>query len=441
MGHNLLEESAHNIHDLSESLGAMADIITTYAVSSSPLFQLVDQSSLIMWPLVTIPDFAHHARHVNEPKTSQVVWMSNIVSDRQRALWEKNGSVSSSIIRCLVDGDLRSCSRKETYCPVHQIFPSAPSNGTYEENKSPMNFDMYSDESLAPMYDAILMGGQQVAMSGIVDASIFRDYFTDRFRDDELLSIMARPVYRTLGDNETDIVAYVHSIVLWGKLFFKLLPEDAPGVFVVLVDTCGLDPGHTFLVSSDGYTNIGPGDRHDPKYEKYRLSGECDLGSSDGACTFCTHIYPASDHKTKRPLLYAGVIASTFAAVLMSFFLYDGFVKKRNRKIMIAATQTVALLSELFPRTIRDDLIRQHMDQDKVTTEARGMRMGLRRYLRSETDASSVGLTMDGGSDHTSGTYDVYRPMADLFPETTVLFADLAGFTAWSSGTFIGLKR
>ena len=24
---------------------------------------------------------------------------------------------------------------------------------------------------------------------------------------------------------------------------------------------------------------------------------------------------------------------------------------------------------------------------------------------------------------------------ADLFPETTILFADIAGFTAWSSGT------
>jgi class 3 adenylate cyclase len=25
------------------------------------------------------------------------------------------------------------------------------------------------------------------------------------------------------------------------------------------------------------------------------------------------------------------------------------------------------------------------------------------------------------------------KPIADLFPETTILFADLVGFTAWSS--------
>lgn len=29
--------------------------------------------------------------------------------------------------------------------------------------------------------------------------------------------------------------------------------------------------------------------------------------------------------------------------------------------------------------------------------------------------------------------FSLYFPLADLFKETTILFADLAGFTAWSS--------
>lgn len=38
-----------------------------------------------------------------------------------------------------------------------------------------------------------------------------------------------------------------------------------------------------------------------------------------------------------------------------------------------------------------------------------------------------------------SGMHDVYNndmegePIADLFPHTTIMFADIAGFTAWSS--------
>ena len=48
----------------------------------------------------------------------------------------------------------------------------------------------------------------------------------------------------------------------------------------------------------------------------------------------------------------------------------------------------------------------------------------MRNFLSSENE--SVDMDMMGESDED-------RPIADLFPETTIMFADIAGFTAWSS--------
>jgi hypothetical protein len=445
----LLDESAHSIHALTETLSILAEIVTTYAEASSLQIPLSGRSSVIQWPLVTLPGFSTHARHVkpevelhSEAESHQIVWMSNIVSARQRELWEENSAIgSSSSILCLVDGELRPCPSKEAYCPVHQFFPNTAMNGTYDESKSPRNFDMFSDESLASMYEASRVG-RKVALSGMVNISMFRDFFTDRILPDEKVSVMARPVYRTLEDDSTDIVAYVHVVVRWGRLFVDLLHTKVNlDVYVVMLDTCDRGSGNTFLVTSDGWSDLGPGDRHDPKLEKYKISSILDLGSDDAAeCSFRVSLYPSAEtisyYKTTRPIHYAGVIASTFIAIFVSFFLYDRFVRRRNHKIMNSATQTIALLSDLFPRAIRDNLLRQKMDQEKSVKETRSLKMGLRRYLRSDTE-SSMDMT-DGGSNTASGTYDVYRPLADLFAETTVMFADLAGFTAWSSGTFCG---
>ncbi len=48
----------------------------------------------------------------------------------------------------------------------------------------------------------------------------------------------------------------------------------------------------------------------------------------------------------------------------------------------------------------------------------------MRNFLSNERE--------DGDRDM-MGECDDDRPIADLFPETTIMFADIAGFTAWSS--------
>jgi class 3 adenylate cyclase len=97
--------------------------------------------------------------------------------------------------------------------------------------------------------------------------------------------------------------------------------------------------------------------------------------------------------------------------VAIVFLIYDLLVQHRNEKIVITAARSNAIVSSMFPDAIRDRLLHQN--------EAQSKQGPLKSYLMNGAD---------GGSGYLSS-----KPLADLFLETTVLFADISGFTAWSS--------
>jgi len=84
---------------------------------------------------------------------------------------------------------------------------------------------------------------------------------------------------------------------------------------------------------------------------------------------------------------------------------------------MTTAVRSTAIVSSLFPATVRDRL---YPMEDPVKKEAPKNRM--RSFMNESTHNSSTRAGTSGSS-----------PIADLFPEATVLFSDIAGFTAWSS--------
>ena len=99
-------------------------------------------------------------------------------------------------------------------------------------------------------------------------------------------------------------------------------------------------------------------------------------------------------------------------AVLM-FLLYDRLVERRQAIVLNTANQTAAIVSSLFPKSVRDRLI--ETENDEQSGKFLSGRFRLKSFLHNSDD--DVGL----------------QPIADLFLETTVLFADIANFTAWAS--------
>jgi class 3 adenylate cyclase len=98
--------------------------------------------------------------------------------------------------------------------------------------------------------------------------------------------------------------------------------------------------------------------------------------------------------------------------VAVVFLIYDVLVQFRNEKIVFNAARSNAIVSSMFPDAIRDRLL-----QENESPKQKGSGH-LKSYL----------MTGEGESGDT-----LSKPLADLFLETTVMFADISGFTAWSS--------
>ncbi len=98
--------------------------------------------------------------------------------------------------------------------------------------------------------------------------------------------------------------------------------------------------------------------------------------------------------------------------------------------VVKAAAKSDAILKSLFPTTVRDRLFAEEsraLCLKEKKTEAAKTR--LKSYLHSEAFC----VEDDEEKDISKVVVFKTKPIADLFPETTIFFGDIAGFTAWSS--------
>eukprot|EP00980_Cylindrotheca_fusiformis_P007042 scaffold1479_cov127-Cylindrotheca_fusiformis.AAC.1 len=222
----------------------------------------------------------------------------------------------------------------------------------------------------------------------------------------------------------------------WLDYFKNILTEGESGIIVVLrtacPDLCNLDDGRTARAASyriDGSNAefLGDSDLHNPKFDSMEISGVfVDLGIDESqlpegvTCvpTLSLHVYPSEDlemsFQTNEAVIYTIVVAVIFIFTSLVFLLYDYFVRRRQTKVMERIMRQDKIVSNVFPTAIRDRL---YQGQEKRKGK------NLDRKLTEDFD-----LDFDGDS-NISGS----APLADLFPSITVVFADISGFTAWSS--------
>jgi hypothetical protein len=136
---------------------------------------------------------------------------------------------------------------------------------------------------------------------------------------------------------------------------------------------------------------------------------------------------------SNQPIFYAGMGVAIIAATVLVFVLYDCFVRKHQKKLVKSAHKNAALVNSLFPENVRDRMMNRD-SQDRKAASKKGRRRSRKRPFMAETSPSSTVSTFDADrSSPFSKEILSSKPIADFFPHTTVLFADIVGFTAWSS--------
>jgi class 3 adenylate cyclase len=211
-------------------------------------------------------------------------------------------------------------------------------------------------------------------------------------------------------------------------LLDRLLPEGVDGIIAVLKDNCG--NVMSFELSSGKAYFLGYEDVHEAEMASYvRTETNIEMYEEilDGLCAHDLSLYPTNKlratYDTWDAAVYTAIVAGAFSLTAFLLTVYDYMVTRRQDKTMQTALHSRAIVTSLFPESIA----RQLVNEAHETKKDKNMQ---KPYL-NRTGFENV--LSDRGEVNTLEVMKASKPLADLFPEATVMFGDLVGFTSWSS--------
>jgi hypothetical protein len=224
------------------------------------------------------------------------------------------------------------------------------------------------------------------------------------------------------------LVGLITVSVYWREIFSSALPYSSYGVIVVVDNTCAVS--FTYQINGPDVTYLGVFDKHSNDYDDLVLSANITNLANYGfhksdysgapldqnVCPYTIRLYPSDDMKdaftTNNALIFMIVTLLSFAVLAVIFATYDFKVERRQKKVLSSAVRSSEIVSSLFPSSVHDQLYPTLVSSDKST---------IRMWPIQEEHENRESVTTVGG------------PIAKLYPETTVMFADIKGFTEWSA--------
>jgi len=296
------------------------------------------------------------------------------------------------------------------------------------------------------------------------------------------ITTMLYPIYKELRpgvrrDGSSDVVAFLGADIYWRDYLTRVFQEDDAGATVVIQNN--VNQNFTYKIMGSAVTFVGDGDLHDKTYDDMEetfvfgsnlASNAMDKDSPySGAflhqewVQYTFRIYPSKDLEenfhTKQPAVYTVVVLLVALTSAGMFFLYDYLVERRQKVVLQTAERSDAIVSSLFPKNVKEKLYQNSADAAAAATVRADEKKQLAakpskkidqydKTLVNEIDPStqepsksvqhrpssnSIEGAMAGLQAASNNRKLEGPPIAEFYEEATVFFADMVGFTAWSS--------
>jgi class 3 adenylate cyclase len=336
------------------------------------------------------------------------------------------------------------------YFPAWQVYPLDPIEINF--NWMQLRSDREAINAMFDSKQAVLSEFRTLDEPGFLVSRILYEFYSkllarklddpDATYNGEPVSAMFYPIFDTFNKSRK-IVAAVNTIIFWDSFFLGMLPPSAETIVCVVENGCG--EVFTIKVNGNGATFLGTENLQDAAafeglvqtFSFSELADENQFQFSDAAsplnhdyCPYTLNVYPSDDlhdaYLTRAPFFFALATASAFFLFFLVSMTYDVVVGRRMTRIVKAEKENRAIVSSIFPEDVRKRLLEEKKEQKEVEHLAHP-KLKLKSFLDKGRPASAM---RDEGEDL---SFLTAKPIADLFPFCTVLFADISGFTPWSS--------
>jgi class 3 adenylate cyclase len=435
---------------LNTELGAISDlaaldlesyihgISTQLSELSTALSSKYQSSDVGKWPNITLPFFD---QRIQSNLDSELVFYTPIIATdpAEKAEWEEYGILNQGWI----DEDLLHRGWDPITTQIsEQIYPYADRSGNImasfimtpiwqfspvPRNRSIVNLDASTHPVIGNVLQSYISGEARGSiMSESLNAAFFLDYVTiDEDQDPSTpRSFLSLPVFNSFNES-ADPFGYVFALMSWEKALDKAFEGADLQMIVDVQESCG--PGFTFTIQngkSRYITTTQDLDMANPEYAfAYNLF--------DAACNYTVLIHPTkaalSEISTHVPILAFLIIALLFFLLIGLFNQYSRLVKQRQTKLLMTAKHSRAVVSSLFPEAVRTRLLADVQENEQKQHDTR------RAFLQRGGSLNFTKMKEFLEDDREKNVMLQGKPIADFFPEATIMFADLVGFTAWSS--------
>lgn len=375
-----------------------------------------------------------HAENLRQSTGSEAVWVTHDVTHEQKQSWEKYTVEHADWYGYTIFPQMYTWLGNRV---IHDLGPG-PYSAAWQMDPKPswplVNADLRSHQISLKVVDFL----QHAVVGRMSETRAFVPLFTDT---PDSFSVRGepfhgyyQPIYDSFDDSKAKRKALITGIIRWGSFLEGFLEEGSRGIHVVL-DSKSCHETHTFELVGTKAVFLENSDLHETEYDGYADSisfdffDDADAVISAGGCIFDVYIYPShvfeNKFRSSQPLVVSMIVAAFFLFLIGLFFAYDSIQYRRNKILSITAAESNALVSSLFPRAVRDRVMTRHESQVKV------------RDLESQsffpTQTRKVKQFLEGNGDKNNMETVGAQPIADLFPDCTVFFGDIVGFTAWSS--------
>jgi hypothetical protein len=453
----LIVDAIHiNAKQKLEAVASIAGIVQAHAINSNST-----------WPFVTVPFFEEHVLATKSLTNAYGLALFPIVSDANRRKWENysvenRGWINESYAaqRDLLEND-------KSEIPATGLGNMSWFDFLWgEEYKSQRNPDFSSgigvpifrtrdfDNSVVPIVDTgvgpYYPQWQAASMTRYYQTTVNSNYGNfDDFREsvgistetgdavigepwtDSLapgnISTIVFPIFDAFHREARNVVAFLGVDIFWQDYISQILPPNATGIYVVVESSMG--DKFTFALEGERAFCLGDGDQHDPAYDAQAVETRFGqylqepLVSSNtnytgpplynGFYQYNFTVYPSEElesvYVTANPLYYTLGVLGVFLFTSLVFVAYDCMVERRQKIVMSSAERSDAIVSSLFPATVKNQLYRRNEEDSKNPL------MSTNNEDESDYLSTELGLVNPNAKEG--------PPIAELYPSATVLFA------------------